>query len=205
MKYFLFMILFLFSVTAAGGDLLRIKEDIKAIKLLLLNDQNPSAELIDNIQKELINLPHGSKILIEKFDTLKDLLSDNAGTDTLINIINEASDEFYKIYGEDIYNKIIPANRKKFILFTTSVSCECTIQMCRDYENAIYKSLRNRDNGLEFVFIDSFFNNSLTDKFNISFVPVLIILDESGTELTRFTREENILEILQNYVTGGKL
>jgi hypothetical protein len=200
MKYIL--LLLVFTAAASGGDLLKIKNDFKEIKLKLYNNELPSGELIISLQKEIESIEPEAGIISEKLDLYLRLAAEKIKPDILLSVVNEASDEFYKSYGEEIYNKIKAEEKTRFILFTTSISCECTILMCRDYEKALYRTLE-RTGDSEFVIIDTYSNNSLTDKFNISFVPVLIILDKEGTETRRYIREENISEILNNYLSKG--
>jgi hypothetical protein len=200
MKYLILFLVFIAS--ASGGDLRKIRNDIKEVKLKLYNKELPSVELITNIRKELDTADQKAGLILNKIDLYNRLAAENINMDILLQVMNELSDEFYKAYGEEIYIKITSSGSTQFILFTTTMSCECTIQMCRDYEKALYRILDQTD-GSEFVLIDTYSNNSLTNKFNISFVPVLVILERTGIEQARYTREENISEILSNYKSKG--
>jgi hypothetical protein len=188
------LLLFALPGAASGGDLLKIRNGIKDIKTTLYNNSIPSAELLEGIQSELED-----SLLKEKLKIMSDIAYSR---DTMLSLINTFSDEFYKLHGSEMYSRIQQSGKSRFVLFITTLSCECTINMCRDYEEAMYRILA-KNNDYDFVIIDSFTDGAITDAFDISFVPVLIIQDESGKEVTRFTREENISEKLKNYFNNG--
>jgi hypothetical protein len=197
MKQLLMIFILCFNyINAAETDILKARDDIKTIKLKLFSNEYPSLEVINELKSSLDN---SSSLLTEKLNLFHTLVSAGKNRETLLAVINDFSDEFYKEYGEEIFNLIKEIESTRFILFTTSMSCECTILMCREYEAALYKVIDKKPD-CTFAVIDTYSNETITDRFNVSFVPVLLIIDENGTELDRFVRDENISESLKNYL-----
>jgi hypothetical protein len=169
-----------------------VHENLIAIKSALLNGTMPSSEMIKSLDPETGD--ENFSRMASSISSFSKMISEGAGKDTLLSVLNIYSDEFYRIYGREIFNQVIDKKETRIILFITTLSCECTIKMCRDYEAAVYKILPEKSGNL--AIIDAYSDDTLTDLYKISFVPVLIILDPENKEIARFTMEENISEKL---------
>jgi len=99
---------------------------------------------------------------------------------------------------ESEYNADSSAAKVKIILFTASMSCECTLRMCAEYEQAIQKMIKHYEEEIDFEIIDSYADDNLSNKYNISFIPAIIFLDKDNNEFERIVREDDIETKLNN-------
>lgn len=90
------------------------------------------------------------------------------------------------------------SDRAKIILFTTSMSCECTLKMCGEYVKVLQKFRDLYREEIDFEVIDSYADEKSSNKYQISFVPTIIFLDKENKEVKRIVREEDVEKELNN-------
>jgi hypothetical protein len=99
-------------------------------------------------------------------------------------------------FSEDFDRAAAGSLRETALLFSTSVSCECTLAMCADYLDALYALQRRRPGRFNIVVVDAFRNTDRSDKYGVEFLPTLVLLDSRQREARRIVREEHIGEML---------
>jgi hypothetical protein len=195
-KLTLLLALFIVSQSFGNKNILQLKSEIVKAKLELFDSAFPSEESILYIKNEVEK--YGDEELNILFSGFHSLYSNKENSiDTLLKTMILFSNKFYSDFSQIIFDDLNAQQQKKIILFTTSMSCDCTLKMCSDYEKALHQ-LKDFD----FIIVDTFYDEVLWEKFNISFVPVIIILDEENNELTRFVRDEEPNIFLRNFLTN---
>lgn len=111
-----------------------------------------------------------------------------------------------KISGDKflLHSESLKPSGIKILLFITSMSCECTLKMCAEYEQALRELENLYEEEIDFEIIDSYLDEKQTGKYQVSFVPAIIFLDKENKELKRIIREEDIEiqlnDFLQTYL-----
>ena len=116
--------------------------------------------------------------------------------DTLKKVFRVVNNEFNSLFGNYFLDELKNSSMKKIILFSTSMSCECTLEMCYKQETEIQKLQKENPGMFDYAVVDCFTNIDLQSKYEVGFIPVVLVLDESGKEVKRFVREEKVDEIV---------
>jgi hypothetical protein len=99
------------------------------------------------------------------------------------------------------YNKekFFTSGTKKVILFSASMSCYCTLEMCRKQTIEIMKFAGEKK--MDYWIIDSYEHNDLQLKYETLFAPSVLLLDGSNNMLAKIEYEEEMISKLNNYYT----
>lgn len=137
----------------------------------------------------------------------------NVSSDSALFLFNQwylhFSNTFYNYYKKKFF--LLP--RTKIIFFSTSMSCHCTLEMCRNQLIDILKFLsQKRDcpcsgkriNMEEYnlFVVDAYENNELQIKYQTFFSPSVVVLDGNNKVLIKIEYEENMIDQLKNYLRG---
>jgi len=140
---------------------------------------------------------NGLDSLMERFEKL---YSTPLGVDTLRSAIKDLRQSFMNAFAEHFYATGMISKTKKVILFSTSVSCECTLKMCEEQELALYSLQSSNHSRLTVIVVDAFHHYNLQKKHGVAFLPTVIVLDEVNKELTRMERGEQITEKIRSVI-----
>jgi hypothetical protein len=219
-------ILLLFSLTFCGAanrefDFVEIRNQIAEINVSFYSQALPSnTRLIElgNAFEQLTQLSEedypnelcGMKNLTKRISMLnssfKDFISfsnTSPGVDTLTKVFRGINNEFNSIFGKYFHNAMFSSNKKKIIIVSTSMSCECTLEMCYKQEMEI-QNLANKNPWMfEYAVIDGYYEYELADKYQAGFMPTIVVLDSDSKEIKRFVREEGVYSKLIN-ILGNK-
>ncbi len=97
------------------------------------------------------------------------------------------------------YNKqnFFNSSKTKILLFTTSISCHCTMEMCRKQLIEIL-SLKSENDAYSFLIVDSYWNNDLQIKYETYFAPSVLVFDSSNKLLSLIEYDEKMSEKLND-------
>jgi hypothetical protein len=123
------------------------------------------------------------------FDTV---YAQNPKPDTLRTIFRLFSSSFEMVFSDYFLERALGSEVKKIISFNTSVSCECTLKMCADYIDALYALKQEFKDRIEVVVVDAFSRPELKERYKVTFLPTVIVLDGGNKETHRFVREEGL-------------
>lgn len=165
----------------------------------------------DNVQSEFQKLK--SSLVI---GTDSDDLHNNRGYDSLISTLNlyegetkkisidSASVLFHRWYlqlSNTFYDKSVDrffnTKKDKLIFFSTSMSCYCTLEMCR--KQAVEIMNFAREHNLSYWIIDSYEHNDLQIKYETLFAPSVILFDPENKLLARIEYDEQMLKTLNSF------
>lgn len=169
----------------ADNDFLKLKQ--------LLNNDFDKVELEGKYQ-----------ILTNEFDSLKNHL--NEYKSTLENISKDSAlvlfNQWYLHFSNLFYNyadeKFFSSNKTKILFFSASMSCPCTLEMCRKQTIEILNLARETD--LKFWIVDSYEHNELQLKYETLFAPSLVIFDANNNALLKIEYDENMIAKVNQFV-----
>src|SRR3989339_2228603 len=200
-----------------SADLIqKTREKIAQINISFLENNTPGKSVINELEKLLNELKndrifpnsiindkkHKYKTgqLIKSFKTFEKFLQSNPEVDTLKKIFRIVNNEFNSLFGNYFLDELKGSSRRKIILFSTSVSRECTLEMCYLQECEIQKLQKENTGLFDYAVVDCFTNSDLQSKHEVGFFPTVIILDSKNKEMKRFVRREKFYEEIVNYM-----
>ncbi len=202
--------------TEASSDLIKeTRERISQINIAFLKNDYPGNPIIDELGRLLNTLKqeknHTKAIstmknyviekerLIDSYKTFERFYRSKPGVDTLKKVFRVVNNEFNSLFGNYFLDKLNKSSKKKIIVFSTSMSCECTLEMCYKQESEIQKLLKENLKMFDYAVVDCFTNFDLQSKYEIGFIPTVVVLDSNNKEVKRFMRKENLnSEIIKN-------
>ena len=193
--------------TSPSADLIKeTREKFAQINISFLENNTPDKSLVNELEKLLTELKndkillnsinadkeHQNKIeqLIKSFKTFEEFFRSIPEVDTLKKVFRFVNNEFNSQFGNYLLDELKKSSRKKIILFSTSMSCECTLEMCCKQEAEIQKLLKENPDLFDYAVVDCFTNFDLQSKYEVEFIPTVFVLDEKDKEIKRFVREE---------------
>lgn len=136
----------------------------------------------------------------ESFNVFEKIFMNYPKIDTLKKVFRDVNNQFNSLFGDYFLDDLRKLSKKKIILFSTSMSCECTLEMCYQQESEIQQLLKENPGLSDYAVVDCFMNFDLQAKYEIGFIPTVVILDPKNKELKRFVREENLYSKLSEYL-----
>ena len=169
------------------------KKDLENLKSLLLQDVNS-----DELEKTYLTS-------LSEYDSLKNHLSEfetelkNISLDSALVLFNQwylhLSNVFYN-YAE---NKFFSSDKTKIILFSTSMSCYCTLEMCKNQTTDILRFVNENNGEYDYWIIDSYEHNDLQIKYETYFAPSVLVLDKNNEMLHKIEYEAELNDKLVEF------
>jgi hypothetical protein len=164
--------------------------------------------LSSNMEKNLsVSTPAVSQ---QSIDSLRNHLTDfelelkNISTDSAFVLFNEWYLHFQNIFYDYSKQKFFESPETKILLFSTSMSCYCTLKMCRNQTVDILKYVSENTDKYEYWIIDSYWHNELQIEYETLFAPSVIVFDGNNLVLYKIEYEEKMLSLLSDYFTNTK-
>ena len=182
------------------------RERIAEINISFLKNNYPETASINELGKLLNTLKKENELpkaiavkkdfknrivrLIESYKTFEKFYQDKPEVDTLKKVFRLVNNGFNSLFGNYFLEGLKKSSKKKIILFSTSMSCECTLEMCYKQEAEIQKLQNENPDMFDYAVVDCFTNFDLQSKYEIGFIPTVIVLNSKNKEVKRFMREE---------------
>jgi hypothetical protein len=183
----------------SGDNIQTLKNNIVLLKTDLYNKNIPSISIINETDAVVSELDNEE--LLKNYSYFKDLYKSNPAADTLLYALNIFSYQFFNDYADKLYPEFMESGKNKIIIFSTRMSCECTMRQSAEFEQAMYTAYTNNPSEFDFLLVDFMTDETIQNNYDISFIPAMIIMDKENKELTRFAAEDDILEKLTNYLS----
>lgn len=146
-------------------------------------------------QQELESL----KQQLEEFEFVsKDLTPDSA-----LVLFHQWYLHFQTIFYEYSSAKFFSARNTKILFFSTSLSCHCTLEMCRTQVIDILQFLNENNQPYDYWVVDSFAHPELAARYHALFLPAVLILNDQNKVLYKIEYEENMLVDLTKYLSDN--
>jgi hypothetical protein len=197
--------------------------------LLVLSSGLTFAQLYESLENEavdvLLSLAAGTSVSKDEIANLKEILHSDPSInlDSLISYLTEFESELESISSDSalvlfnqwylhlsntfyVYNKekFFSSPIKKIILFSTSISCYCTLEMCKEQTIQILKFIRSNNNSFDYWIIDSFEHNELQIEYLTLFAPSVIVFNENNKVRYKIEYEKEMIAQLTNYFDNNK-
>ncbi len=121
-------------------------------------------------------------------------------TDSAFVLFNEWYLHFQNVFYEYEKNKCFSSDKPKIILFSTSMSCACTLKMSRDQTVDLIKFMSDKQDDYDYWVIDSYWNNELQIKYEEFFSPSVLILNNKNILLNKIEYDEKMIDNLTKYL-----
>ena len=175
----------------------KVKDDEYVKNLLSSDIRNQVSEIPLEINQQSID---SLKNHLNEFE----LESQNISTDSSFVLFNEWYLHFQNIFYEYSKQKFFSSPKTKILLFSTSMSCYCTLKMCRNQTVDILKYVSESTDKYEYWIIDSYWYNELQIQYETLFAPSVIVFDGNNQVLYKIEYEEKMLSLLSNYFINIK-
>ena len=169
----------------ADNDLIKLKD--------LLYKNYDLIELENNYQISANEFYSLKKHFIEYESTIK-----NISLDSALVLFNQWYLHFSNIFYNYADEKFFSSERTKLLFFSTSMSCHCTLEMCKQQTIEIIEYAKSKN--LEYWIVDSYEHNELQIKYETLFAPSVIIFDLSNNVLIKIEYDENMISKVNQFV-----
>lgn len=191
------LILTLFSVSVfAQSNIDKLRNTISEINIDFLYSKLPDEKKLTELEYLLNSFYADEETkfetseIITEFEIFLDSLNQAEYVDSLKKVFRYVNNKFNSLSYKHFYEKAFNSSKQKILVFSTSMSCECTLEMCYQQEAEVQKFCREND--YEYAVIDTWTNSDLQNEYKAGFVPTVIILDSENKEIKRFIRSESL-------------
>ena len=125
----------------------------------------------------------------------------NISADSAFVLFNEWYLHFQNIFYNYSKEKFFSSPKQKILLFSTSMSCYCTLKMSRIQTTELLKFISEDPGKYDYWVVDSYWHNDLQIKYETLFAPSVIVFDDNNQVLYKIEYEEKMLEMITNYFT----
>lgn len=169
---------------------------LSKLKLYIQNlTKSNSKEILHSI-KSSKNISTEISRLAGSFEVFELLVKSKPQTDSLRKVFRVVNYNFNSIFGRYFYEELFNSTKQNVLVFSTSMSCECTLEMCSKQEAEIQQLCKENPTVIDYAVVDCFTNFDLQNKYDVGFIPTVIVMDKANKEIKRFVREENIVDKL---------
>ncbi len=179
-------------ISLSEGDSLN-PSNLNALKNIL------SSEIDDEVTKSYTDFnPRSIDSLYNHLTEFESELK-SIPTDSAFVLFNYWYLHFQNIFYNYSKEKFFSSNKTKILFFSTSMSCHCTLEMCKNQTVELLKLIQKNNNEYDYWVIDSYWYNDLQIKYETLFAPSVIVFDGNNQVLYKIEYEENLLEMITNY------
>jgi hypothetical protein len=151
-----------------------------------------------------VELENKYQTSINDFDSLKNHFNEyestvkNISKDSALVLFNQwylhFSNTFY-IYADE---KFFSSNKTKILFFSASMSCQCTLEMCRKQSIEILNLAKEKK--LDYWIVDSYEHNDLQVKYETFFAPSLVLFDGKNNVQYKIEYDENMITKVNQFI-----
>ena len=162
-----------------------------------------SSEIDDEVSKSYTDVnPRSIDSLINHLNEFESEMK-NISTDSAFVLFNDWYLHFQNIFYEYSKGKFFSSPRQKILLFSTSLSCYCTLKMSRDQTVELLKFISENNGQYDYWIIDSFWYNELQIEHLTLFAPSVIVFNGNNEVLYKIEYEEKMLAQLTDYFNNS--
>jgi len=105
---------------------------------------------------------------------------------------------FYNFNKQNFFN----SSKTKILFISTSMSCHCTLEMCKKQLIEILKLKNETSDSYSFLVVDSYWNNDLQIKYETYFSPAVLVFNQSNKLILNIEYEEGMIKQLTSFLAG---
>ena len=144
----------------------------------------------------------------DAFDGLKQHLDEfkiektNVSADSAITLIVDWYLHFQRTFYNYSKQNFFDSPKIKILFFSTSMSCHCTLEMCKKQLAEILKLKRKTYDSYSFLVVDSYWNNDLQLKYETYFAPSGLVFNHLNELILKIEYDEEMLGKLTAFLSG---
>ena len=181
---------------------------------LLLGFSNPDSIQIDfgnlnsvinseidseNFEKDYLTSPSIYDSLKSRLSLIEIIIND-VPRDSGLVIFNQWYLQFCNTFYKYFKNQFFSSEKVKLLFLSASVSCHCTLEMCKNQLIDVLKFVKDSGSKYYFWTVDSYENGELPITYDSYFSPSVIVFDSDNTVLQKIEYDENMISKLDNYL-----
>jgi hypothetical protein len=182
-------------ISLSDGDSLKSSELTELKNLLTTYVETNSTESNLDVSQRCIDS------LTNHFTEFESELK-NISTDSAFVIFNDWYLHFQNIFYEYSKEKFFSSGKTKILLFSTSMSCYCTLKMSRIQTVELLKFISENPDTYDYWVIDSYWHNELQIEYETLFAPSALVFDQSNEMILKIEYEEEMIEKLTTFLFG---
>jgi hypothetical protein len=124
----------------------------------------------------------------------------NISTDSAFVLFNDWFLHFQNIFYEYSNKKFFSSSKTKILLFSTSMSCYCTLKMSRNQTVELLKFIAENGNNYDYWIIDSYWHNELQIDYETLFAPSVLVFDGNNQVMHKIEYDEKMLSLLNDFL-----
>jgi len=126
-------------------------------------------------------------------------LAKNNSVDSAFVLFNDWYLHFQNIFYDYSKQKFFSSSKTKILLFSTSMSCYCTLKMSRIQTVELLKYVDENSDKYDYWVIDSYWYNELQIEYETLFAPSVIVFNANNEVLYKIEYDEKMLAQLTDY------
>lgn len=139
------------------------------------------------------------------FDSLKNHFNDyksklkNITKDSALVLFNQWYLHFSNLFYNYADEKFFSSNKTKILFFSASISCQCTLEMCKNQTIEILNLAKEKN--LDYWIIDSYEHNELQIKYETLFAPAVVVFNGRNEVILKIEYDNGLLPKLNEFLT----
>jgi len=125
-------------------------------------------------------------------------------TDSAFVLFNGWYLHFQNMFYDYNKEKFFSSPKTKILFFSTSMSCYCTLKMCRNQTVEILKFVRSNNVNCDYWVIDSYWHNELQIEYETLFAPSVIVFDGNNKVICKIEYDEKMISLLSEFLSSVK-
>jgi len=208
--YLVVLVVIAVSVTASAQVYESIEKAASKYFITLSKKNSNSNDDLINLKELLfknynkVEFESKHQTSINDFDSLKNHF--NEYESTIKNISKDSAlvlfNQWYLHFSNTFYNyadeKFFSSKKIKLLFFSTSMSCHCTLELCKKQTIETIEFAKSKS--LDYWIVDSYEHNELQLKYETLFAPSVLIFDGSNTVQLKIEYDENLLTKLSEFI-----
>jgi len=163
-----------------------------------------SSEIGIEVSESFLDVSTRSIDSLKKHLTEFESEAKNIPTDSAFVLFNDWYLHFQNIFYDYSKQKFFLSTKTKILLFSTSMSCYCTLKMSRIQTVELLKFITENSDDYEYWIIDSYWFNELQIEYETLFAPSVIVFNGNNEVLYKIEYEEKMLAQLTDYFKNNK-
>ena len=124
-------------------------------------------------------------------------------TDSAFVLFNDWYLHFQNIFYEYSKQKFFASDKTKILLFSTSMSCYCTLKMSREQTIEIVNFVRSNNNDYDYWIVDSYWYNELQIEYETLFAPSVIVLNSVNEKIFQIEYDKEMIIKLNEFINNN--
>jgi hypothetical protein len=155
---------------------------------------------------DTINFEKMYKTSFASYDSLGKFITglrdefNNINNDSALVLLNQYYLHINRTFYDYYKNKFFASPKTKIIFFSASVSCACTLEMCKNQLVDILKFKKENNDRYDFWVIDSYWNNKLQIKYDTYFAPTVLVFNGDNEIIDKIEYDEKMINKLTNFL-----